>query len=200
MSVSLTYEPLLLSDHQIVAEFDVAAEPTKEQIDSLLNTLGAETNKNKDKELKTQELINSLNEKYKAATEELEALKGASLTETEKVQKELELYKAQLAEKEKIIKATKVKADLASIGITGEYSDKFFNADGDIDFENLGKFIAESKDEAAKARELEIANKAGKPLSGAKPSGGDLSPQEKVAKAVAERKAANKADALKNFK
>lgn len=175
--------------------------PTKEQIDSLLNTIGSETNKGKEKELKTQELINSLNEKYKAASDELEALKGANLSEVEKVQKELETYKNALAEKEKIIKTSQIKAELASIGITGEYSDKFFNADGDIDFENLGKFITASKDEAAKAKELEIASKAGKPLPGAKPSGDDLSPQEKIAKAVAERKAAaNASGALKNFK
>lgn len=178
------------------------AEPTKEQIDSLLNTLGAETNKNKDKELKTQELINSLNEKYKAATEELETLKSASLTDAEKLQKELDSYKSLLAEKEKIIKTSQTKAELAKIGITDEYSEKFFNADGDIDFENLGKFITAAKDEAAKAKELEIANNAGKPLSGAKPSGDGLSPQEKLANAYLKSRPDGKAmsDALASFK
>lgn len=178
------------------------AEPTKEQIDSLLNTLGAETNKNKDKELKTQELINSLNEKYKAATEELETLKSASLTDAEKLQKELDSYKSLLAEKEKIIKTSQTKAELAKIGITDEYSEKFFNADGDIDFENLGKFITAAKDEAAKAKELEIANNAGKPLSGAQKSGDGLSPQEKLANAYLKSRPDGKAmaDALASFK
>lgn len=178
------------------------AEPTKEQIDSLLNTLGAETNKNKDKELKTQELINSLNEKYKAATEELETLKSASLTDAEKLQKELDSYKSLLAEKEKIIKTSQTKAELAKIGITDEYSEKFFNADGDIDFENLGKFITAAKDEAAKAKELEIANNAGKPLPGAQKGGDGLSPQEKLANAYLKSRPDGKAmsDALASFK
>lgn len=163
-------------------------EPTKEQIDAYLNSIGAEINGIKDKEGKAQEIINSLNEKYKAASSELEQLKTANMTEAEKVQQELESYKALLAERDKTIKASRQKAELAKIGITDEYSDKFFNADGDVDFDNLGKYISKVKDESAKAKELEIANKAGKPLSGAGNPDGGLSPQEKIAKNYADNR------------
>lgn len=159
--------------------------PTKEQIDAYLNSVGAEINAIKDKEGKAQEIINSLTEKYKTASEELEGLKSANLTEAERVQQELENYKTLLAARDKEIKDARVRTELTKLGITDEYGDKFFNADGDVDFENLGKFINKVKDDTAKAKELEISAKAGKPLSGAGKAEDGLSQQEKIAQSYA---------------
>lgn len=174
--------------------------PTKEQIDSLMNTVGTEINKGKEKAAKAQEIVNALtaeNEKMKA---ELEAAKTATLSDSEKVQKEIDDLKKAVAEKEAIIKKSHVEAELARVGITGEHASKFFNENGEIDFDNLKSFIDNTRDEAAKAKEIEIANNSGNPKgTGDKPKD-QPTEQEKIAKGlVASKVGADVGKQLANF-
>ena len=175
--------------------------PTKEQIDSLMNTVGSELNKAKENALKTKEIVSALTEENAKMKAELEATKNASLTDAEKVQKEIDDLKKAVAEKEAIIKKSHIDSELARVGITGDYATKFFKEDGNIDFDNLASYVANARDEAAKAKEIEIANASGKPEGNGAPPAKELSNQEKVANGyLARRVGADVGKQLANFR
>jgi len=190
---------------------------TREQAKALLVTLGIET----PSEDQITNYLNSVNkevksekdraEKYKAEADktadlqkQLDEINNKGLSDVEKANKATEDALKKVAELEKNIKTMQTQKELATLGITGEDADKFFNEDGSLNFATLGQVLTNREKAAATAKEKELAGNAGNPGGNGGNGGGE--PQktaaetfaESYAKSVAENsKAAN--DALASY-
>lgn len=190
---------------------------TREQAKALLVTLGIET----PSEDQITNYLNSVNkevksekdraEKYKAEADktadlqkQLDEINNKGLSDVEKANKATEDALKKVAELEKNIKTMQTQKELATLGITGEDADKFFNEDGSLNFATLGQVLTNREKAAAIAKEKELAGNAGNPGGNGGNGGGE--PQktaaetfaESYAKSVAENsKAAN--DALASY-
>ena len=113
---------------------------------------------------------------------QLDTINDQTLSESEKAQKERERlqaeYEKQMAESnEKIAKleAEMKKAEtmkqLAERGITGEDADNFFNEDGSLNFETLGKVLSERETAARNDEVQKIAKNTTNP--GGSSAGGE---------------------------
>lgn len=139
------------------------AEPTEEQISDLLNTLGTETKKEKDR-------ADGLKAKADKADElqaEIDRINGEKMSDIEKANKDLEkanqriadLEKAQTIASQKIMVQEKFK-------VTAEQANQIVKEDGSLDFDVLGQIITDKETAAATAKEQEIAKGATNPGGG----------------------------------
>lgn len=139
------------------------AEPTKEQIDDLLNSVNAEVQNEKGKHTKDAERIKEL----EAKEQELNDLKSKDMTETEKATKALEQANNRIAELEKAQALSSRRISIAEKWkITAEQASQILKDDGSFDDEALGKIIADKETAAATAKEQEIANNSNNPGGG----------------------------------
>lgn len=127
-------------------------EPSKEQVDNLLNKYNADVQREK-----------ALAEKYKGDAlkvkdleEQLEKLNNQNLSDIELANKNTEKANAKIAELEGLLKANETRRQLAELGIVGESADKFFKEDGSIDFSNLGLILSNVKEKAISQKEKEL--------------------------------------------
>lgn len=178
------------------------AEPTDEQITSMLNTIGGEVKNEKDR----ADRLSKDAEKVAELQKQLEELNSKGLSEVELANKATEKANARIAELEKSIKSMQTQKQLAELGIVGETADKLISADGNIDFSVLGQILSEAKSKSAAEKEAELAGKAGNPGS----AGGSVNDQggkektgaEKYAKEYAKRASENSkaaSDALASY-
>ena len=121
---------------------------------------------------------------------QLDEINDKGLSEVEKANKATENAMKRVAELEKNIKTMQTQKQLAELGIVGESADKFFDADGNLDFSVLGQILSDTKAKAAADKEAELAGKAGNPGEGG--NGGNGGGEEKtVAETYAESYAKN---------
>lgn len=135
------------------------AEPTKESIDSFLNTVNGEVQREKDRADKYKVEADKVTELQK----QLDDINNQSLSDIDKVNKALEQANATNAKLERQIATMQTKAKLAEMGITGESADKLFDDKGTISLDVLGQILSDTKASAAAAKEAELAGKAGNP-------------------------------------
>lgn len=143
--------------------------PTKEQIDTFLNTLGAETKREKDANALLKEQADKATELQK----QLDELSSKGLSDLEKAQKATETANAKIAELEKKIAYGETMNKLAECGITGDTAKKLVNESGVFDISVLGEILSSAKAQAAAAKEAELAGKAGNPGSGSSNGSGE---------------------------
>lgn len=150
------------------------AEPTEEQITDLLNSIGAETKKEKER----AESYKSKAEKADELQAQLDEINEKGMSDVDKANKELEKANQRIAELEKT-NAIRTQRALAieKFKITAEQANEVVKDDGNLDYEKLGQIISEKETASANAKELEIANKAGSPGGG---SGGTGAGVEKT--------------------
>lgn len=163
---------------------------TDEQITNLLNQTGKEleAEKEKTKQFKAdaskiaelQKQLESAKENENRVSElqkQLDELQNKDLSEAEKIQKELdrikaesekqlEAEKARNAELEKEMKKSETLKQLAEHGITGEDATNFFNEDGSMNFEILGKVLTERETAARNDEIQKIAKNSTNPGGG----------------------------------
>lgn len=152
-------------------------EPTSEQVDSYLNALHGEVQKEK-----------NLAEKYKTDAlkvaelqAKLDEINNANLTELEKANKATETANAQILELQAQIAKINLQKSLAEIGITGESAEKLFDADGKLDTSVLGQIITDRETKAISAKEQELLKGTPNPSGGNKDNDGKTPESELIA-------------------
>jgi len=165
-------------------------EATEEQITAFLNKtheeLDAEKEKTKQFKADAEKVANLQRQleqnkvdkdRIAELQRQLDEIESKNLTDAEKAQKEAEKqrleFEAQLkaandktAELEKEMKKAETLKQLAEKGITGEDADNFFNEDGSLNFETLGKVLSD-RDAAARNDEVQkIAQNSTNPNGG----------------------------------
>lgn len=156
-------------------------EPSKEQIDSYLNSFSGEIKKEKD-----------LAEKYKADAlkvsdlqAQLDALNSQNLSDIERAQQEMEKANGRVADLEKQIKDMQVKKALAEKGIVGEDAEKLFGADGSLDIEMLGQIISDRVTQAKAQAEKDLLNGTPNPTGSNKDNGNEKSAEDLLVESIA---------------
>lgn len=155
------------------------AEPTDEQISDLLNSINAETKKEKDR-------ADSYKAKADKADElqtQLDELNNQNLSDIEKANKALETANNRIAELEKAQTiATQRNSVAEKFKVTSEQAKQIVKDDGSLDYDVLGQIISDKEKAAATAKEQEIAKNATNPGGGS--AGGSNEPKttaEKIA-------------------
>lgn len=155
------------------------AEPTEEQISDLLNSINAETKKEKDKfdELKAKA------DKADDLQKQLDDLNSQNLSDIEKANKALETANDRIAELEKAQAiATQRNSVAEKFKVTSEQAKQIVKDDGSFDYDVLGQIISDKENAAATAKEQEIANNATNPGGGSAGGNNDTkSTAEKIA-------------------
>lgn len=161
------------------------AEPTKEQIDSYLNSFSGDIKREKD-----------LAEKYKADSlrvseleKALEELNNKGLDEVALIKKELEKSASREASLTKELAKMKLTAELAGIGISGDDAENLFNADGTLNVANLGTIISTRETTAKSALEKELLDKTPAPKGGN--DGGDKNGTDEFVKSIVKQTVGN---------
>ena len=126
---------------------------TEEQITSYLNTLNGAIKSEKDR----ADRLSKEAEKVSELQKQLDEINDKGLSEVEKANKATETAMKRVAELEKNIKTMQTQKQLAELGIVGESADKFFDADGNLDFSVLGQILSDTKAKAAADKEAELA-------------------------------------------
>lgn len=133
--------------------------------------------------------IDKLKQEKADIQKQLDTINDQTLSESEKAQKERERlqaeYEKQMAESndkiaklEAEMKKAETMKQLAEKGITGEDADNFFNEDGSLNFETLGKVLSD-RESIARADEVKkIADNSTNPNGG---SAGKKTEDEKPA-------------------
>ncbi|MBR6476802.1 MAG: hypothetical protein IKS98_15345 [Lachnospiraceae bacterium] len=134
-------------------------EPTEEQITNYLNQVNSAVKSEKDRadKYKTEA------DKAAALQKKLEDLNNQGLSEVEKANKATETANARIAELEKSLKNMTIQNKLSALGITGEDAIKFFDENGELNFDILGQILSTREKNAAAAKEAELAGNAGNP-------------------------------------
>ena len=109
-------------------------------------------------------------EKYRAEAEkvtelqkQLDEINSKGLSDVERANKATEDALKKVAELEKNIKTMQTQKQLAELGIVGEQANTLFDEDGNVNFSVFGQILSDTKKNAASAREVELAGKAGNP-------------------------------------
>ena len=118
------------------------AEPTDEQISDLLNSINAETKKEKERADGYKEKANKADE----LQTQLDELNSQNMTELEKATTALETANQKIAELEKkdTVRTQRANA-MEKFGLTAEQASKVVTDDGATDYDVLGQIFADSK-------------------------------------------------------
>lgn len=155
------------------------AEPTDEQISDLLNSINAETKKEKDR----ADSYKAKADKAEELQTQLDELNNQNLSDIEKANKALETANNRIAELEKAqMIATQRNSVAEKFKVTSEQAKQIVKDDGSLDYDILGQIISDKEKAAATAKEQEIAKNATNPGGGS--AGGSSEPKttaEKIA-------------------
>ena len=155
------------------------AEPTEEQITDLLNSINAETKKEKDR----ADGYKAKADKADELQTQLDEINSQNLSEAEKANKKLEEANQKIAELERkdSIREQRSKA-MEKFKITSEQASQVVKDDGSLDYEVLGKIISDKETASATAKEQELAKGATNPGGGSSGGGSeDRSNAERLA-------------------
>lgn len=121
------------------------ADPTDDQITSFLNSINAETKKEKERADGYKEKADKADELQR----QIDDLNNQNLTESEKAAKELEKANQRIAELEKndTIRGKRANA-MEKFGITAEQASKVVSDDGETDYEVLSQIFSEKQKNA----------------------------------------------------
>nr|DAI43987.1 MAG TPA: Major head protein [Caudoviricetes sp.] len=121
------------------------AEPTDEQISDLLNSINAETKKEKDR----ADGYKAKADKADELQSQIDEINSQNMTEVEKATTALEVANKKIAELEKkdTVRTQRANA-MEKFGITAEQASKVVTDDGATDYEVLGQIFADSKKSA----------------------------------------------------
>ena len=86
----------------------------------------------------------------------LDAINAEKMSDIEKAQAETQKANEQIADLQKQMKLMEIQKKLAGIGCTGEQADKFFDENGEINFDTLGQIISEREKQAGALKEKEL--------------------------------------------
>lgn len=166
------------------------AEVTDEQITAYLNQVNGE----KANDAKTIEKLKGDSAKMLELQKALDEINNKDKTDFEKAT-------ARIAELEKQIETNRIHAELSKLGIQGDHLEKFFDADGKVDFAVLGQILSDRETSAKSAKEKELLEKTKSPQGG---NGGQdtRTEAEKLAETIGKRLAKNNdidSDALANY-
>ena len=169
------------------------AEPTDEQISDLLNSINAETKKEKDR----ADGYKAKADKADELQSQLDELNSQNMTEVEKATKALESANQKIAELEKrdVIRTQRANA-MEKFGLTAEQASKVVTDDGATDYEVLGQIFADSKKTAIAEYEKQKLDNT--PNPGGTKVGSDNEKNE--AEKIAERIGKNLAGTNENAK
>ena len=155
------------------------AEPTDEQISDLLNSINAETKKEKDR----ADGYKAKADKADELQTQLDELNNQNLSDIEKANKALETANNRIAELEKAQTiATQRNSVAEKFKVTSEQAKQIVKDDGSLDYDVLGQIISDKEKAAATAKGQEIAKNATNPGGGG--AGGSNEPKttaEKIA-------------------
>lgn len=196
---------------------------TDEQITALLNQVNSEgaAEKNKAEQSKTEnERLKTEIAKYKADAERVtglekrlselkDAAQKANAVQAEAIekQKQLDESSSKVAELEKMVsevqaqlKRTETMKALADRGIVGEDAETFFNEDGSLNFDTLGKVISDREKAAAEKKEQAIANNSTNPGGGSNEGKGEAKPYDvEVAERISFSKISEDAKKVRDY-
>ena len=169
------------------------AEQTDEQISDLLNSINAETKKEKDR----ADGYKAKADKADELQSQLDELNSQNMTEVEKATKALESANQKIAELEKrdVIRTQRANA-MEKFGLTAEQASKVVTDDGATDYEVLGQIFADSKKTAIAEYEKQKLDNT--PNPGGTKVGSDNEKNE--AEKIAERIGKNLAGTNENAK
>lgn len=115
----------------------------------------------------------------------LDAINAEKMSDIEKAQAETQKANEQIADLQKQMKLMEIQKKLAGIGITGEQADKFFDENGEINFDTLGQIISEREKQAGALKEKELL--AGTPNPGGKDPNNTETLAETIAKGIGQK-------------
>lgn len=157
------------------------AEPTDEQISDLLNSINAETKKEKDR----ADGYKAKADKADELQTQLDELNNQNLSDIEKANKALETANNRIAELEKAQTiATQRNSVAEKFKVTSEQAKQIVKDDGSLDYDVLGQIISDKEKAAATAKEQEIAKNATNPGGG---SAGVSSEPKTTAEKIAQK-------------
>ncbi len=178
-------------------------EATDEQVTKLLNQNNSEVAREKGKAEKVKTELDDLKASAANAEElkkKIEEIEESKMTETQKIEKELEKSNARVAELEKSISIQNQRAAAAeSYKITAEQAKQVIKDDGTVDHTILGQIIIEKEAAAANAKEQEIAHASTNP-GGQSGDGGTNSMAKDMAVASAKRAGTANESILNNYR
>lgn len=167
-----TEDQITLILNQFHKELDAEAEKAKQfKVDAdKVTALQKEVEAAKAK----QSEIDKLKQEKAEIQKQLDTINDQNLTESEKAQKErerieaeyqkqLDANNAKIAELEAEMKKAETMKQLAERGITGEDADNFFNEDGSLNFDTLGKVLSERETAARNDEVQKIAKNSTNP-------------------------------------
>lgn len=125
---------------------------TDEMITSYLNNVNGAIKAEKDR----ADALKNEAERAKDLQSQLDAINAEKMSDVEKANAETEKANNQIAVLQKQIKAMETKTKLAEHGITGEQAEKFFNENGEVNFDVLGQIISEREKNASALKEKEL--------------------------------------------
>ena len=145
------------------------AEPTEEQITEFLNTVGAETKKEKER----ADALKAKADKADQLQQQLDDLNSQNLSDLEKVTKDLKKANQKVADLEKAQTiANQRNSVVEKFKVTSEQAKQIVKDDGSLDYDVLGQIISDKETAAATAKEQELANNASNPGGGSGGAGG----------------------------
>lgn len=143
---------------------------TEEQIEKVIAENGKDVQAANAKANKNSEELTRLRELEKEYT----AMKDKDLSDSERLQKDLDSANAKIAELEKTQAIANQRSNAASkFNISAEQASQVIKDDGSFDYEVLGKIISDKETAAAQAKEQEIANGSTNPGGGIAGGGKD---------------------------
>lgn len=165
------------------------AEPTEEQISTMLNETGKDTKAKTDLAEKQKARIAELEAENEAQKRQIEDASSASLSDVEKLNREIEKLKADNEKQININKEMTLRANLAKNGIADEEADKLVEclSKGEFNADLLGEIINSRVNNAKSEFEKEMMGKTPDP-NGSKGKGND-NPEDDFIKSIGQQMA-----------
>lgn len=157
-------------------------EPTDEQVSDYLNRMQKEVKAAEDKATRYKADA----DRMKDLEKQLEEINNEKLTDAEKSAKAVEEANKKVTELENTVKAMKLQASLAEIGIVGEDASGLVGEDGSLNTELLGNIIASREKVAVDAYKKQALDAT--PAPDAKKSEEKENPYKDIADRVAASK------------
>lgn len=177
------------------------AEPTEENINDMLNSIGKNSKAKDDLVERQKSRIAEIEAELEAKKKALEDIDNEKLSDIDKLQKQIEQLTKKSEADQLTIKNMNLKNGLAEQGIIGEDADKLIASlnNGEFDFVTLGKIITERESKAVSAKEKELLDGTPNP-NGANNNNGDNNAETDFFKSIGKSLVGeNTSDIISNY-